>query len=103
MGLKNVTLAITTATQTVYTCPGGAETAVFGIVVSNNSSAKATFTLNHYKSTNQITTTIGSNLSVAGRTEYTWPRPINCTGGDYITISANTNSALVLQTSIYER
>lgn len=103
MGLKNVILSLTTASQTVYTCPGGIETAVYGIVISNNTDSLANFTMNYFKSSSQILTTLASSLSVAGRTEYTWPRAINCTGGDYITISANTSSALILQTSMYER
>lgn len=103
MGLKNVTLSLTTATQTIYTCPAGREASVYGIVISNNSSTSAQFTLRYYQISQLSLNTLATNYTVAARTEYTWPRPINCTGGDYVAISASRNTALVLQTAIYER
>jgi hypothetical protein len=102
MTIKLAPILLTTEYQNIVTGPVGAEASIHGLVITNVSTANATFDLRIFKSNSNISYDIATGLNVFAKSAYSWPRPINLETGDILSMRASVNSALTVIASIYE-
>lgn len=102
MALQGKPVAIGNTATTIYTCPGGTEAAVHGLIFANNTASTLTVDLAFYDQTTGTTVTVATDLSVAANSYITWAKPINMNAGDYIQATSSASSGLVCLFSAYE-
>ncbi len=101
MALKGKPIAIGTSATTIYTCPAGVESAVHGLIFSNNSASPLVVTVQVFNQADNTTTTVATNLSVPANSYITWTKPVNMNAGDTISALASA-SGIVCLFSVYE-
>ncbi len=102
MALQGKPVAIGNTATTIYTCPGGTEAAVHGLIFANNTASTLTVDLAFYDQTTGTTVTVATDLSVAANSYITWAKPINMNAGDYIQAISSASSGIVCLFSAYE-
>jgi hypothetical protein len=84
MAFKNNVVQITTSDTLVTQMPANAEGAIHGLVICNNNIESRTVTLKLYKASSGVTSIIISGVTIAAKSQLTWPKPINLESNDIL-------------------
>lgn len=103
MSLKINSLLLSTTLQTIYQVPPAIEASVHGLVFSNNTSNPVTFDLIYYKNSTNLSFYLAKEFEIPPRESYIWSRPINMESGDYLESLVDTNNAVTVMASYYEK
>ena len=84
MAFKVKVVALTTSDTLISQMAANAEGAIHGLVLCNNNDEARTVTLKLYDASTGITSNIISGVSIAARSQFTWPKPINLEANDIL-------------------
>jgi hypothetical protein len=84
MAFKVKVVALTTSDTLISQMAANAEGAIHGLVLCNNNDEARTVTLKLYDASTGITSNIISGVSIAAKSQFTWPKPINLEANDIL-------------------